>query len=357
MKVLERYILGEFTKLLVMAVAAFIILFVVVDVFENMDDLMERGVPLGRSVAFFAYKIPFIVGQVSPIAVLLAVLLSLGIFARHSEVTAIKAGGIRLSSVLKPLLAAGLAISVGVILMNETLTPAAMKKAESFRTVWLEGVKGSYGRQGMWIKGDDGIYNIRHLDLATGELRGVSYFATGRDFRASRRVQARLLRWRDGAWVAPKATLWEFSERGVVTERVESDLVMPGPGPPEDLASVGSGQENMAFFELARYVRDLESDGYDARKYRIDLYDKLAFPLVNFIMVLVGVPFALKTGRHSGIAVGVGLSVAIAFSYWVVFAVTRSLGTGGMLPPLVSAVFPDVLFAAVGLLMYGQVRQ
>lgn len=357
MKVLDRYILGEFTKLLVMAVAAFIILFVVVDVFENMDDLMERGVPLGRSVAFFAYKIPFIVGQVSPIAVLLAVLLSLGIFAKHNEVTAIKAGGVRLSSVLRPLLAAGVAISVGVILMNETLAPAAMKKADTFRTVWLEGVKGSYGRQGMWIKEADGIYNIRHLDLAAGELGGVSYFATGRDFRASRRIQARLMRWRDGAWVAPKATLWEFSPDGVVSTRVESNLVMPGPGPPEDLAGVSSGHGNMAFFELARYVRDLESDGYDARKYRIDLYDKLAFPLVNFIMVLVGVPFALKTGRHSGIASGVGLSVAIAFSYWVVFAVTRSLGTGGMLPPLVSAVFPDVLFGAVGLLMYGQVRQ
>lgn len=357
MKVLEKYILSEFIKLLIMAVAAFILLFVVVDVFENMDDLMENRVPLGQSVVFFLYKIPFFIGQVSPIAVLLAVLLSLGLLAKHNEVTAIKAGGVRLVKVLIPLLAAGAVISAGMILMNETVTPAALKKADSFRAVWLEGVKGSYGRQGLWVKDDTGIFNIRQMDLKANEIRGITFYELSKGFAATRRVRARLASWKDGAWVTPEATVWVFKDKGIVSKSVETDFVLPGPGGPMELASVESGHSNMGFFELSRYIRDLEEDGYDTRKYRIDLYGKLTFPLVNLIMVLVGVPFALKTGRHSGIAAGVGLSVLIAFSYWVIFAITKSLGANGILPPFFSALFPDVLFAAIGVLMYGHVRQ
>lgn len=356
MKVLERYILAEFAKLLVMAFAGFILLFIVVDVFENMDDLMEKGVPIAKSVAFFAYKIPFIVGQVSPIAVLLSVLLSLGLLAKHNEMTAVKAGGLRLVRVLKPLFIAGIVISGGVMVMNETMTISGLKKAESFRATWLEGVKGSYGRQGLWIKEDAGIYNIRQVDVRNGELRGVTFFRLGEGFAATERVRTRKARWQDGRWVAPEATVWEFTPAGGIATSERTGYELPGPGEPDELTSVET-HDNMGFFELAGYVRSLEEDGYDTAKHRIDLYGKVTFPLVNFIMVLVGIPFALKTGRHSGIAAGVGISVLIAFSYWVVYAITRSLGANGIMPPMLSALFPDVLFAAVGLLMYGFVRQ
>jgi len=41
----------------------------------------------------------------------------------------------------------------------------------------------------------------------------------------------------------------------------------------------------------------------------------------------------------------------------MVYALTRSLGQGGMVPPLMAAFFPDILFLAIGSLMYGYVKQ
>ncbi len=67
--------------------------------------------------------------------------------------------------------------------------------------------------------------------------------------------------------------------------------------------------------------------------------------------------FALRAGRHGGIAAGVGLSVVIGFGYWIVFGMAKSLGSSGILPPLVAAAFPDALFLALGALMFGYVRQ
>ena len=357
MKILEKHVLEEFLRLLVMALAGFIVLFITVDLFENVDTLMEHKVPALASFIFFIYKLPFIIGQVSPVAVLVAVLLSLGILSKHGEITAMKAGGVKLLRTVYPLLAAGLAISLAIILMNEYITPAAQKKVDTFRKQWFGVQGGTFGKEGLWVKSDGGILNIRHIDFRKNELFGITYYEVQKPFKVSSRVEAPSAAWLNNKWVAQTAAVWTFTREGEALASVREQFVLKGLAEPEDLVNLENFQQNMSFFELKYYIGELDKDGYETTKYRIDLWSKISFPLVNFIMVLVGIPFALKTGRHSGIAAGVGLSIVIAFSYWMVYALTRSLGHGGMIPPFVAAFFPDLLFVAIGSLMYGYVRQ
>jgi lipopolysaccharide export system permease protein len=361
MKRLQRYILSEFSKLLLIAMIGFITVFVMVDVFENMDNIIKNDVPLLPSLLFFAYRVPFIVSQVSPIAVLVSVLLTLGVLSRHGEITAIKAGGIRLLKVLYPLFAAGVVISVAVVIMNESLTPAAMKRAEAFKANWFSDVhKGTFGKEGVWIRTSGGIVNIRRMDLKKGLVHGFTAYLMDKPFRIRERVQARTVRHTDAGWVAGEATIWKFTrdeDAGVVKKTTRAYLPVELLEEPAKLANVENFQRNMSMSELGSYIKALEADGYEAYRYRTDFYSRLSFPLVNFIMIFVGIPFALKTGRQGGIAAGVGLSIVIAFGYWIVFAVTQSLGYSGVLPPALAAAFPDILFLAIGALMIGYVRQ
>ncbi|MFQ5736100.1 MAG: LPS export ABC transporter permease LptG [Thermodesulfobacteriota bacterium] len=357
MKLLERYIVTEFLKLLALAVVSFVLVFILFDLFENMDNLMKFNVPVLASVVFFLYKVPFIIGQISPVSVLVAVLISLGILAKHNEITAVKAGGVRVLRVIVPLLLIGAVISVAVMLMNEYVTPTALKKVDGFRKQWFGVQESSFGKEGMWVKSGAGIINIRRMDVDKNRLNGVTVYVIEKPFRLKERVSSRTVKWRDGRWVADMADIWSFASEAEAVKRLERGYVIEGLAPPEDLLSMESLQKNMGFFKLRQYIKNLEAEGYESTRYRIDLYGKVAFPFVNFIMVLVGIPFALKTGRHSGIATGVGLSVVIAFSYWIVFALTRSLGQSGAVPPLVASAFPDVLFLAIGTLMLGYVRE
>lgn len=357
MKILERHVLNEFLRIMLMALTGFIVLFVTVDLFENVDTLIERKVPPLASFIFFIYKLPFIIGQVAPVAVLVGVLLSLGILSKHGEITAMKAGGVKLLKAVYPLLLAGLVISLCVILMNEYLTPVAQKRVDSFKKQWFGVQGGTFGKEGLWVKSDGGILNIRHIDFRENALYGITYYELTKPFDVEGRVEAKSATWAEDRWVAEAATVWTFTKEGEALAQRTDELVLHGLSKPEDLVNLENFQQNMSFLELSDYIGELEEDGYDTAKYRIDLWSKVSFPLVNFIMALVGIPFALKTGRHSGIAAGVGISIVIAFSYWMVYALTRSLGHGGMLPPVVAAFFPDVLFLAIGSLMYGFVRQ
>ena len=357
MKILEKHVLSEFLRLLAMAMAGFIVLFITIDLFENVDTLIEHKVPFLASFIFFIYKLPFIAGQVSPVAVLVAVLLSLGILSKNGEITAMKAGGVKLLRAVYPLLAAGLAISLAIILMNEYITPAAQKKVDTFRKQWFGVQGGTFGKEGLWVKSDGGILNIRHIDFRKNALYDITYYELKKPFEVTSRVETPFALWRDNRWVAETAAVWTFTSEGEALAAEKEQFVLKGLAGPEDLVNLENFQQNMSFMELKYYIGELDKDGYETTKYRIDLWSKISFPLVNFIMALVGIPFALKTGRHSGIAAGVGLSIVIAFSYWMVYALTRSLGQGGMLPPLMAAFFPDLLFLAIGSLMYGYVKQ
>lgn len=357
MKLLEKYILTEFIKLLIIAVLSFILLFIMVDLFENIDNLMKFKVPLGSSILFFIYKVPFIIGQISPVAVLVAALISLGILSKHGEITAMKAGGIRLLKALFPLLGAGLVISALVILMNEYVTPSALKKIDNFRQQWFGVQGGSFGKEGIWVRTGGGIFNIRQIDIKRNQLYGLTLYVMEKPFTVKERIYSRNVAWQDGRWVAASATIWKFSLNGEADRTEADNLEIKNFINPEDLPNVENLQKNMSIGELKNYINTLEEDGYDSSRYRIELYGKFSFPLVNFIMILVGIPFALKTGRYSGIASGVGLSIIIAFSYWIIFAVTRSLGQSALIPPIISAAFPDVLFFAIGALMFGYVKE
>jgi lipopolysaccharide export LptBFGC system permease protein LptF len=77
----------------------------------------------------------------------------------------------------------------------------------------------------------------------------------------------------------------------------------------------------------------------------VALYKKVSFPLVTLIMTLIAVPFAVMTGRRGalyGIAVGIVLSVV----YWITINAFSAVGSAGMLPPLLAAWAPNLLFGA-----------
>ncbi len=268
MKRLEKYILVEFLKLAGITFGAFIVLFLMVELFENIDRLTENKVPLAASAAFIMYKLPPIITQVSPIAVLLAVLLSLGILSRHGEITAMKAGGLRLMKVLLPLFVIGAVISASILFMNEAVTPGAFKKAESFEREWFgSGQSGSFGTSGVWIRSDDKIFNIRHIDLKSKELHGLTCYIIDKDFKVTERIEARLVAFDPSApsahsgWTAPAATVLNFPEGGEVRRTESTNLAIEGLGPPEELTSLENFRLTATFSELRQYIKALEADG------------------------------------------------------------------------------------------------
>ena len=119
---------------------------------------------------------------------------------------------------------------------------------------------------------------------------------------------------------------------------------------PEALARRPKKTDEMGYTELAEYVRIRKKAGQLVAKEDTDLQVKIAFPFVNFIIVLFGAPIAANP-RRSGLVIGFAVSLFIAFVYYTLIKMGQSLGYSQKLSPLVAAWGANVLFAILGVIL------
>jgi lipopolysaccharide export system permease protein len=112
----------------------------------------------------------------------------------------------------------------------------------------------------------------------------------------------------------------------------------------------------MNYVELRAYVDKLRASGGRVANYLVDLHLKLAFPLINLIVVMIGASLATRLRMRSA-ALGFGLSVGIAFIFYGFMRTGQALGHNGALPPYVAAWTADALFGAVGGVMLWRAQQ
>jgi lipopolysaccharide export LptBFGC system permease protein LptF len=104
--------------------------------------------------------------------------------------------------------------------------------------------------------------------------------------------------------------------------------------------------ERMSFSDLKKYIGSLRTSGFDVVPYTVALHRKVSFPFVAVVMTLIGVPFAVTTGRR-GALYGIGIGIALAICYWGLFILFTAIGSAGMLAPVLAAWAPNVLFLTV----------
>jgi lipopolysaccharide export LptBFGC system permease protein LptF len=103
----------------------------------------------------------------------------------------------------------------------------------------------------------------------------------------------------------------------------------------------------MNYGELRRYIQDLQHSGFDVIRLKVQLEEKLAFPLITFVMAVLAIPFSLSAGKR-GPLTGIATALGIAAVYLVVSSLFEAMGNLSQLPPALAAWSPDLLFGLVG---------
>ena len=120
---------------------------------------------------------------------------------------------------------------------------------------------------------------------------------------------------------------------------------------PKDFLRRESSAEFMTYHKLKEYIQRLSGSGAKiVQKLLVDLHYKISFPFVSLIIMFLGIPFALSAQGPGKIA-SIGLSILIAFFYYVVEALSLALGKRGALPPILAAWFANLLFSTVAIML------
>lgn len=360
MRILHRYLLQGFFRIFGLALAAFIGIYLLVDFFEKVDEFLAKQATISQYLGYFLVKIPLVATQVAPLAVLMGVFMTLGTLSRSNEITAMRSGGLSLLRLSAPLVGVSLVISLGVLAANEYLTPLCAQKANYMFYTEVRGKPEiSYRRDRIWYREGAQLINIRLATPEAGTLQGLTIYQLGGNELLTGRIDAAAARFNDGRWHLEKGTTRHFDAAGgnlVKLERFDT-LVLDLGKTPEDFRIVESKKEELSFGELRSLARKFRDEGYDATRYRVDMHARLAGPFACLIMAFLGIPFALQKGRHSSIALGIAVSVAIGVSFFILQSIAIALGYSAVLPPLVAAWSANLLFCLLGFWLILSVRE
>ncbi len=352
MRLLDRYVLREFAGYLALALFGFFAIFLVVDIFEKIDVFLDHQAPLHLVGRFYLYRAPEVVVQVFPVALLLATFLSFGQFNKFGELTAMRVAGISLSRILLPVFAIGALSVVVALLLSELVIPRANRERDEILDQRIRQIQRQpvNERADVTYLGQSGrifymrLYLVRERRMHEVSLQEFS----GGDLK--RRIDAAEASWDGNRWVFISGFVREFGANGEHARPFQRMAVEGLGETPDDFAKELRKPDEMNYFELAHYVDKLRASGARVANHLVDLHLKLAFPLVNFVLVVIGASLATRLRMQSA-ALGFGLSVAISFVYYAFMRTGQALGHSGALAPYLAAWMGDLVFGVIAAVM------
>ena len=348
----DKYLLRQFTRIFLLSVLAFSVIYVTVDIFEEIDNFIDHEARADHIALYYLFSLPFIFTYIVPVSLLLATVFSMGVMARRNELTALLASGVSLVRAAGSIIVLSILVSIFSAWFNDVVVAKANRKKDDIMAHDIEGRirVDQTVKRGFKYLGEHGyVYLAESFNQETGTFYDVVVQQFGGE-TLIRRVDARRGVWRDSTWVFING--YERTFQGVAdSARAFTELEIPEiVETPENFASETRAPENMTWTELREYIDKVRRSGGNTEKYVVDLYFKLSFPFAGCIFCLIGIAFASGKRKHS-VATGFGVTLAVAFSYYIILRVGQTLGHNEVLPPLLAAQSGNIIFLLIGIIL------
>ena len=356
--ILDRYLVREFLTFMGIGLGVAAALFVVIDLLQTLDRYLRVKPPLVFILEHFVYRLPAALYEGLPVVMLVATIFLFLALGRYHELTAIKAAGISLYRVSAPILLMGVSVAVGAGLFQELFLPRLNELGEEVDRVKIRGQLPRHlrVRERVWLRsGDSRFFRVELLNPGTNEMYGVTVLELDRQFRLFGRLDARRAHWTPAGWELTDGAFREIAPDGTVETLPFTTTSLVMQEHIEEFTRIQKPVTSMSYWELRDYVTKLEAAGFQVKKQLVELYSKLSFPLVNLVMVLIAIPFALQSPR-GGRLFGIGLAIAIMAGYLVVHYVALAFARADLLPPLLAAWTANVIFLGIGTSLFLRAR-
>jgi len=350
---IDDYVLRDFFLYLGMILSSFITLLLVFTLFELLGDILRNKVPAIVVAEYLLNVTPYLLYTAAPLVVLLAVLVTFGLMERSNEITAIKATGTSIYRIVTPVIAAAAVMAVALFLSDQFYLPHTNKRQEALHNQIKGKPPQTYLRPDRkWIFGQNhDIYYYQFFDPDRDQFGNISIFQFDKaSFTLTRRIHAERARWSDNLnrWEYERG--WERSLNGSAIanyREFEVATFADLPETPVYFKKEVKQYSEMNYEELRHYIRDLQQSGFDVVRLRMQLHEKLSYPLITLIVAVLGIPFSLSSGKRGAIT-GVAVGIGVVVFYIVVTRFFEAMGNQSLLPAALAAWSPDLIFVLVG---------
>ncbi|MCK4538743.1 MAG: LptF/LptG family permease [Candidatus Krumholzibacteria bacterium] len=350
MRIHDRYILSGFWRNVFLGLIAFAVIFVTVDINEEIDNFIDHDATIFQVTSYYLFELPWILLLVTPVAVLLSTIFTLGKLSRNNELTAFIASGTSLVRVAMPLFISAFFITGASIVFNDILVPMSKRKSEEIMLVQIEKRKKRSSfryKTDLHYQGENSrTYYAERYDISMSMM--VNIIVNEYDGATlAKRIDAKKAFWDGLKWVFVDGVIREFHDSGESITNFRRREMPELPEKPEDFSKEDIEPEEMRFSELLEHIDKVRRGGGSIDKYKVDLYFKFSFPFTSLIFALIGVALS-SAKRKPSMATGFGMTLLISFTYYGILRIGQALGHSGVLEPMLSAWLGNIVFFLLG---------
>lgn len=356
MNLLNRYLLKQFFLYFFTVNAGFVSIYLLVDFFEKFDDFTNAGKPLSMALQYFILTIPSIVDQLGPIFILLSGVISLGILNHSNELTALKAGGIPLRVIIRPLLLGSVFFTLLFVLAAEFVLPISVAKTNN---LWFEQLKGKVMvgiiRNGRYYyKGKNGFYSFKWPDKTQYKFQYFSFSQWDEKYNIKTLTTARTAYWdkETDQWILLRVQIQEQDKdrEYQITNFKEKKLTLPEQ--PEDFLVPANKSAELSLSGLYREIERSDVEHETRAAWTIFL-GKISYIFLGLPLLILGLPILLYSYRKWGrdLSVAIPVSCGLAFVAWGLWGALQSLSIAGYISPIIAACSIHIVFALTGIFL------
>lgn len=352
MRLLDRMLLSELLVPFLVGTLAVVLMLIGNMLFFYAEQFFAAGAPVAAVAQMIIYHTPFLLVLTLPVGTALSVSLAVNRLARDSEIVVLRSAGASLRRIFLPLFVVGLVISVVNLWLEESVVPGAERQFRRVRDRIFLMQTAPLLRSNVVFRTREYAFYIGLVERTQGnraELRDVQVWempVSGypRTILAPRAV------YDDGIWRFYDAQVHLYGKDGfAIDAHTAGEITINLRVALEELISPPSPEETNAR-ELRRQAQELQKAGMPATRLWVGYHFKYSIPFACAVFALCSAPLALYFAR-AGSFMGVLLAIILVFVFWNTLLLARLLGNQGILPPVVAAWAPNVLFTLGGLLM------
>lgn len=370
LKRLDELVIKELVGPWLFGVAMFTVLIMAASYLFKASDFLVQGVGGLTVIQYILLNLPGIMVKTFAMAVLLASLLAFGRLSGDSEIIAIRAAGVSVYRIMRPVALFSFVVAIIAFGIDETLVPAASMQTLRMEAEIAKNLKGTVDRvTGYPIeeKGElKGIVTARSISVETRTMTGAVVSVYGKDLQPDYYLSANQMEFdpkqfaSGGGWrIRGGATLTSRDGRNVLT--IDNEAWPPQvpslTASPFDILT--DKVSNLDVFSMAQIRREIKKEQLRPKprankiaNYEYGYWNKIALPLAALIYGLLGAPLGIRNAR-TGTATGFALSVAIIFVYVTIGNTLNVFAMGGKIPAFVASFTPLLIgLIASGVIMW-----
>jgi len=357
LKKIDKYIIIHFVKNLLFAALCFVVIFILVDLFENLDKFIDNKLALWLVLKYYFYFIPEIVKLITPISVLLATLFTAGRMINFNEIIAVKNAGVSLMRFMVPFLYVGIVVTGISLYFNNWLVPEANKNKFYIERNYLGKYRTVAGLNKLYFQDykNQVITIEQFIEIeSTANKVSILLFNPERPIEMEKRIDAEKMIWENENWVLVNAVERDFRSGNEILKDYQKIPANEIEGlnklnlTPSLISRKLLKPDEMNYSELKEFIYTQLKGGQDVDKIRVDFYSKLSFPFSSLIVIIFGISISTGTRKRKGLALQFGISILVSFVYLGFVKISQTFGYNGDLNPMLTAWLANIAFALFG---------